>query len=88
MMATDRAGRSIATRTAIIATTTRTSISVNAPADMFVRPMPPPESHAGDIPVLSQAVFHYSLARFCKSFTILYSAGGSMKLLIDTFATR
>ena len=35
------------------------------------------------IPVLGQAVFHYSLARFCKSFTILYSAGVPIVRCID-----
>ncbi len=35
------------------------------------------------VPVLSKAVFHYSLARFSKSFTILYSAGVPIVRCID-----
>jgi type II secretory pathway component PulF len=35
------------------------------------------------IPILGQAVFHYSLARFCKSFAILYSAGVPIVRSID-----
>jgi type II secretory pathway component PulF len=35
------------------------------------------------IPILAQAVFHYSLARFCKSFAILYSAGVPIVRSID-----
>ncbi|NLH15766.1 MAG: hypothetical protein GX455_04240 [Phycisphaerae bacterium] len=35
------------------------------------------------VPVLGKAVFHYSLARFSKSFTILYSAGVPIVRCID-----